>query len=114
MSDVSQALFRAGQNIEVEAEFLITQGSISGLNHVPSIGGEPPNRDTGVLDGNIETIQEKPLTVLVASNAPYAQALQFGTSRMEERPYMDVAVANKSGEAGEFVRVVIQKAQRGT
>ncbi len=111
--DISQALFRAGQNIEVTAEFLITQGSVSGAGHVPSAPGQPPNRAIGVLDGNIETIQARPYTVLVSSNAPYAAALEFGTSRMAARPYMAPAVAMKREEAGDFVRQVVRRAQNG-
>lgn len=78
---IAQALFKFGQMIEVTAEHLITAGSVSGKGHVPSKPGEPPNRDTGVLDNNIETTFGEGLTVLVSSNAPYAAALELGSER---------------------------------
>lgn len=113
VSRVSRALFKAGQIIEVTAEHLITAGSTSGKGHVASKPGEPPNRDTGVLDGNIETIQDQPLRVLVASNAPYARELELGTSRMAARPYMGPAVAMKRDEVTAYIRQVVRNATQG-
>lgn len=96
-----RGLYLAGQEIEIEAERSITEGSVSGKNHVPSLPGQPPNQDTGVLAGNIETTIEaqSPPTVHVTSRAPYAAFLEFGTSRMAERPYMRPAAQKKKGEA---------------
>jgi HK97 gp10 family phage protein len=89
--EVSQALFAAGELIEAEAGHSITQGSVSGKEHVTSAPGEPPNADTGVLDRNIETVQVGPFKVEVSSNAPYSVALEFGTSKMAARPFMGPA-----------------------
>lgn len=95
---VGQALYWGAQQIQTEAQHLITEGSVSGKFHVPSLPGEPPNNDTGVLKSNIEAIQTAPLRAEVSSNAPYAAALEFGTSRMAARPYMGPAVRNKRKE----------------
>jgi len=88
---ISKALFVAGDRIQTTAQNLITEGSVGGKFHVVSNPGEPPNADTGTLDRQIETAQINPLKVEVSSNAPYAAALEFGTSKMEARPYMAVA-----------------------
>lgn len=109
---VGQALFVAGNMIEAEAGRLITAGSVSGKNHVPSAPGEPPNNDTGVLARNIETVQVQPLKVEVSSNAPYASALEFGTSKMQARPYMGPATLLKKDEAVELVARAISEVAR--
>lgn len=111
---VGAALFAAGQDIQIEAQLSITNGAVSGKFHVPSRPGEPPNNDTGVLANNIETIQVEPLRVEVSSNAPYAAALEYGTIRMAERPYMRPAVARKRKEVvaqvKEAVSIVVKRA----
>lgn len=110
---VGAALFAGGNAIEVEAELSITRGSISGKGHVASAPGEPPNRDTGVLDGNIETTRTGPLTVEVSSNAPHAAALELGTSKMAERPYMRPAAQKKRKEVERLVGRAVQKVVSG-
>lgn len=86
--EIGRALFAAGEMIQVEAQLSITRGAVSGKNHVPSRPGEPPNQDSGALANNIETIQKSPLVVEVSSNAPYSAPLEFGSSKMEARPFM--------------------------
>lgn len=108
---VGQALFVAGQEIEIEAELSITRGSVSGKHHVQSRPGEPPNNDTGILAGNIETTEISPLRVEVSSNAPYAAALEFGTSKMAARPYMRPATQVKRERVLELVKLAIRRAK---
>lgn len=93
-------LYAAGQEIEIAAEKSITEGSVSGKNHVPSAPGQPPNADTRFLDTNIETEikANSPPTVHVTSKAPYSAALEFGTSKMAERPFMRPAAAKVKRE----------------
>lgn len=109
--EVGQALFAAGKQIEVEAQLSITRGAVSGKNHVPSRPGEPPNQDTGVLANNIETVQVTPLRVEVSSNAPYAAELEFGTSKMAERPYMRPAVIKTRAKVSELVALSVRRAK---
>jgi len=111
---VAAALYDAGEDIELDAEISITQGSVSGNGHVPSLPGQPPNRDTGRLDGNIETtiVAQSPPTVHVTSNAPYAAALEFGTSKMAERPYMRPAVEKNRKSVGQKVAGAVKIAVR--
>lgn len=89
---LAASLFEMGQHVQTDAQTSITEGAVSGAGHVPSRPGEPPNNDTGVLANNIETNQITKLKVEVSSNAPYAAALEFGTSRIAPRPYMAPAL----------------------
>ena len=107
------ALFEGGEVIEDEAKRLISAGSVSGAGHVPSAPGEPPNYDSGVLSANIETAHVKPLVVEVSSNAPYASPLEFGTSRMAERPYMRPARDNKRKEVAELFARQVNRIAKG-
>lgn len=113
---VGAILFAAGQEIQIEAQLLITTGAVSGKNHVVSAPGQAPNNNDGVLANNIEALHVEPLKVVVSSNAPYAAALEFGTSKMAERPYMRPALANKRDEVLEGIRdavsVVVKRGGR--
>lgn len=111
---VVQALYAAGQEIEIEAERSITEGSVSGKHHVPSLPGQPPKADTRLLDTSIETaiVSHQPPLVTVTSNAPYSAALEYGTSKMAERPFMRPATAKKKGAAAALVRRGIAAANR--
>jgi HK97 gp10 family phage protein len=110
---VGEALFAGGELIRAEAAHLITEGAVSGKNHVPSLPGEPPNEDTGVLRTHIETAQVAPLRVEVSSNAPYAVALEAGTSKMAARPYMGPATQHKRKEVVALVRRAVTRAVKG-
>jgi hypothetical protein len=109
---VGRALFSAGEDIQTEAQRLISLGAVSGAAHVPSAPGEPPNYDTGVLSSNIETVQVEPLRVQVKSSAPYAGSLEFGSSKMAERPYMRPARDNKRAEVVAKVQAAVSVAVR--
>lgn len=101
---VGQALFVVGDEIKVFAKQSITQGAVSGASHVPSNPGEPPKADTHILDTSIEVQQVAPLRVQVIAEAPYAAALEFGTSRgLQERPFMRPAAKAKRKRAVELV-----------
>lgn len=112
---VTGALYAAGQDIELDAERSITEGSVSGAGHVPSLPGQPPNRDTGHLDTNIETTVEaqNPPTVHVTSHAEYSAALEYGTSKMAERPFLRTATEKNrkkvSGKVADAVRITIRR-----
>lgn len=106
-------LYSLGQRIELTAELSITQGSISGKDHVPSAPGEPPNADTRLLDGSIETTFAGEDTVHVTSNAPYSAALEFGTSKMEERPFMRPAMEQERAGITRDMAALEAKINRG-
>jgi len=106
VKEVGKALFIAGERIQVDAQISITAGSVSGAGHEPSKPGQAPNNDTGVLANNIETVSVAPLIVEVSSRAPYAAALEFGTSKMAARPYMKPA----RDKNVKFVQKIVQQA----
>lgn len=109
---IGAAIFAGAQEIQTQARLLITAGSVSGKGHVASLPGEPPNRDTGTLDTNIEAVRTGALTSEVESNAEYGLALELGTSKMAERPYMRPATAMKRNRPAELVDRVIEDALR--
>lgn len=115
--EVTRALYKAGKMIEADAERSITEGSISGAGHVPSLPGQPPNADTRVLDGNIETnivTGAATPTVHTASKAGYAAMLEFGTSKMAARPYMRPAAEENRAAVTKLVgQAVSTKIRRG-
>jgi HK97 gp10 family phage protein len=111
---VGAALFAGGEEIRAEASHMITEGAVSGKHHVPSAPGDPPNEDTGVLRTNIETTQIGPLKVEVSSNAPYAAALEFGTSKMLPRPYMQPATDRKRDAVVALVRGAVSAAVKAS
>jgi HK97 gp10 family phage protein len=111
---IGQALFVAGETIQVEAQISITTGAVSGKSHTPSAPGTPPNADTHRLADNIETVQPAPLRVEVSSNAPYSAAQEFGTSKLPERPFMRPAVAKKRKEVTELIAKAINHVSKGS
>ena len=69
--------------------------------HVASAPNQPPASDTGFLVSNITMNVKKEVNGAVVgqviSSAPYSQALEFGTTTMTERPFMQPALQkNKS------------------
>jgi HK97 gp10 family phage protein len=86
------AVYSVADQIATDAAYSITAGSVSGKNHVPSKPGEPPNADTLKLSREMGVRITGPLTAQVVSPTPYAQALEFGTSKMAERPFFRPAV----------------------
>ena len=55
--------------------------------HRASAPGEAPASDTGNLVSNI-MVQEKGDSIEVQSNAEYSKFLEYGTSKMEARPFL--------------------------
>ena len=63
--------------------------------HTASAKGEPPASDTGFLVSNITSSVRKQGTSVVGqivAAAPYAPWLEFGTSTIEKRPFMQPAL----------------------
>ena len=100
--------------IRAEAHRSISKGSRSGKKHKPSAPNTPPNRDTGVLQAHLRAELVAPLEAQVTSEAPYAAALEFGTSRMEARPYLRPARDAKAPEIQRLFEVEIDKLVKGS
>ena len=86
--EAGKAIFVGAGILETEARRLIINDAIQGKGHVPSAPLTPPNRDTGQLDQSIVAKRRSELKSEVSANAPYAVALEHGTSKMAERPFM--------------------------
>lgn len=93
----NQVIYEGADDIRAEAFRMISAGSVSGAGHVASLPGQAPNRDTGTLQANLTVSQKDILQAQVRSDAPYAAALEFGTSKMGARPYMRPARDKKKG-----------------
>ena len=88
-----------GRNTAVES---ILQGAKSGVTyskynprrtHTASAAGEPPASDTGYLANNIlVNIDADGFGASVESRADYSSFLEFGTSKMAARPFMQPAL----------------------
>ena len=66
-------------------------------NHTASAPGESPAIDTSFLVNSIQ-VEADGLTAIVGTNADYAEHLEFGTVRMEPRPYFGPAFENAAPE----------------
>ena len=63
--------------------------------HTASAKGEPPASDTGFLVSNItSSVKQQGTTVVgqIVASAPYAPYLEFGTSTIDPRPFMQPAL----------------------
>ncbi|RSV15814.1 HK97 gp10 family phage protein [Sphingomonas sp. ABOLF] len=113
MAAVDRALFNGGERLQSAAQASIMEGAVSGKGHVPSRPGEPPSNDTQRLHDNIETVRVEPWKVQVSSNAPYSKALEFGTSKMAERPFMRPAAAKTRKEVADLIVRAVKHISKG-
>ena len=113
--DISDILFVAAGLIETEARLSITQGSVSGKDHVPSKPGEPPNNDTGVLANSIEAKLTSPTTAEVTASAPYAAVQEYGNKEgtLEERPFMRPALAKEGPKFKKLIQTAVKRRANG-
>ena len=95
--DFQEVVKGGGQLIRGEAIKSIQTGSKSGIvyqkynprrEHRASAPGESPASDTGNLVSKIKVKQKTKNRVWVESNADYSAYLEYGTSKMQPRPYM--------------------------
>lgn len=84
-----------------------TRGTVK---HVASKPGSPPNQDRGTLTRNIRVTMNDDLTADISSNAPYSEALEFGTSNMAARPFMTPAVEGQRVKHKERLQKAIMRA----
>lgn len=76
-----------------------------GAEHQASAPGEAPANDTGRLAGSIDAKYEpEKLTGIIGAHTDYAAYLEYGTSKMEPRPYMRPALMNKKDEVEKAVQ----------
>lgn len=82
-----------------------------GVSHQASAPGEPPASDTGRLVNSGRTEFDVPkLLGRVIWSTDYAEPLEYGTQKMEPRPYARVALANKLESIIASVRAAVSRA----
>lgn len=111
--EVGKAVVVAADLIKVDAQISISEGSVSGANHTPSAPGMPPNYDTGHLSDNINATRTGLTEAEVSSNAEYSAALEFGTSRMGARPFMQPAADKNRKKATALVLAAVKRVANG-
>ncbi len=109
---------RAGNLVRNTAVQSINQGSKSGVSytkynprrtHTASAAGQPPATDTGFLVNNIVLdIDTNGLGANVESRADYSQALEFGTSKMAARPFMQPALEENKPKIRRLAKQMIK------
>ena len=112
-AEVGKAIYAAADILSTEAALSITQGAVSGKNHVPSTAPNPPNADTGMLDRSIHTERESTLVALTVADAPYAAAQEFGNSKLPARPYMQPAADRTRPKAEKLVMAAVKRVVSG-
>lgn len=124
--EVLRELKRGGLRIEnTAAESIIEQTpggrpypsrGKKGAVHYASPPGSPPNADTGELHTGITTVTvantPSLIRVQTGTNSPYAEPLEFGTSKMEPRPFMEPAFNQHVHEIEARVRAAIRRGIR--
>ena len=101
-TDMRRLVGRAANLVRNTAVISINQGAKSGViyekynprrTHRASAAGEPPATDTGYLVSNIFTnIDTDRLGASVERRAAYSSFLEFGTSKMAARPFLQPAL----------------------
>ena len=95
--DFQEIVKGGGQLIRAEAVKSIQSGAKSGImyqkynprrEHRASAPGQAPASDTGNLVSKIIVKQKTKNIVNVESNADYSAFLEYGTSKMDPRPFM--------------------------
>lgn len=114
MPAMGEELEAGAKAIAEDAAFSIRDGAISGSGHIPSLPGQPPNKDTGDLDESIHVgdVVELPngIQTSVIADSDHAW-IELGGSKMEPRPYMQPAVERGRSDitealGGRFIREV--------
>jgi len=115
-ADAKALVGQAGNLVRNTAVISINQGAKSGdiysrggKTSRRSAAGEPPATDTGFLVNNIALkIDADSLGVSVESRADYSLALEFGTSKMSARPFMQPALESNKGKIRQLEKRMIK------
>lgn len=103
---VMRGIVKGCEGVRNEAIRLIQSGPKTGriytrrgVSHQASAPGEPPASDTGRLVNSIATNYEPDkLMGIIQFGTEYAPFLEFGTQKMEPRPFARPALDSKSQE----------------
>ena len=102
--NVNRAVFKSTNLVKNDAVYSILRGAKTGVTsvrykprrtHQASAAGEAPASDTGFLASNITMEVSKNnfgAVGMVISSAPYSAALEFGSTKMAARPFLQPAL----------------------
>lgn len=76
--------------------------------HTASAPGEAPAIDIGNLVSSIQVLEATPIHAVVGTAAEYAEHLEFGTSRMEPRPFLRPALDEHEGEILDAIEAAVR------
>jgi len=117
---VKQTVFKSALKIENDTKKLIATGSRSGV--IDSRGGitfrrsapvEPPKTDTGRLVSSIKKTKFKNgFEYLVGTNVTYGRFLEFGTTKMLPRPWLQPTFLKNKKEITKNIDNSVKKALR--
>ena len=121
---VANALNRGAILVHSEAITTVQKGGRSGevykrkkIEHQASAAGEAPKSDTGNLAKNIVLNAAKKkgaqLIATVESRASYSRALEYGTRKMEPRPFMQPSYEKHKARIIEMVTIALRIALKG-
>ncbi len=79
------------------------------ISHVASAPGQPPANDTGNLAGSILIIKNGE-QIVVSIGAYYASILEFGTSKIAERPFIRPSFMELKPKMEENIKELIKQA----
>jgi HK97 gp10 family phage protein len=83
-----------------------------GVDHTASAPGESPANDTGNLARSINVVagsEGVSSTAIVTVRTPYAAALEFGTKKMEPRPFAQISVDENKALISQTIRDELAK-----
>lgn len=118
VKEISKQILIGSTQVRNDAISSIAQGSKSGrvykrgnVTHKASAPGEAPATDTGFLVSqiNLQMDQDK-LGASIDSKAPYSSFLEFGTSKMSARPFLQPALEMNKKKITAKIRAAIKKA----
>lgn len=114
---VMRGIIRGTESVRTEAISLMQNGPKTGriyrrggVEHQASAPGEAPAVNIGTLIGSIATEYNfKTLSGRVIARAPYGAYLEYGTERMEPRPFLRPALAAKRQDTADFIQEELDK-----
>lgn len=119
VKEVETVLLKAAVKMAESAKQAINEPSAGreykrkNKTHVASKAGDAPNTDTGVLINSVffDFLPGK-LTARFGAKAKYARALEYGTSKMEPRPFIKPAFNKHKDEVKSEIDKIIEKVLR--
>ncbi len=118
--EISAALWLGGKKIEENSKISIQRETKTGriykrgqVEHRASAPGEAPANDTGALvrSFNLSSSADKMIVQIKSGGGQveYAKFLEFGTNKMEERPFMKPALEKSRKYISERMEKAINK-----